>query len=114
MVSVILHLAFSFSVSSEKPNCSLIRLLLCKNTTLYFWGGYYLFFVWVFEYLLSLSLVSAGCYSQDGQCVSRENEAMGKTSSKCLVIGLSIATRTCRKAAQATPCCRALGSGNKF
>ena len=38
---------------------------------------------------------------------------MGRASSQCLVIGLSIAARTCRKVAQATPSCRALGSGNE-
>ena len=39
---------------------------------------------------------------------------MGRASSQCLVIGLSTAARTCRKVAQATPSCRALGSGNKL
>ncbi len=39
---------------------------------------------------------------------------MGRASSQCLVLGLSIAARTCRKVAQATPSCRALGSGNKL
>ena len=31
---------------------------------------------------------------------------MGRASSQCLVAGLSIAERTCRKVAQATPSCR--------
>ena len=35
---------------------------------------------------------------------------MGRASNQCLVIGLSIAARTCRKVAQAAPGCRALGS----
>ena len=32
---------------------------------------------------------------------------MGRASSQCLVVGLSIAARTCRKVAQAAPSCRA-------
>ena len=55
-------LCFSISVSLGKPNCSLGGLLLCKSTPLYFVGGYYLFLVWEFEHLLSLSLAWAGCY----------------------------------------------------
>ena len=107
-------MCFSFSVSLGKPNCSLVRPLLFKSATLYFWGGYYLFLVWEFEYLLSLSLVWAGCFSQEAQCVFREKEAMGRASSHCLVLGLSLAVRTCRKVSQATPSFRALGSGNKL
>ena len=56
----------------------------------------------------------AGCYSQDAQCVFREKEAMRRASSQCLVAGLSIAARTCRKVVQATPSRRALGSGNEL
>ena len=78
-----------------------------------FFGCYYLLFVWEFEYLVSLSSVRVGCYPQDVQCVFREKEAMGRASSQCLIIGLSIAARTCRKVAQATPSCRALGSGKE-
>ena len=107
-------LCFSFSVSLGKPNYSLGGLLLCKSTPLYFMGVYYLFLAWEFEYLLSLSSVWAGCYSQDAQCVFREKEAMSRASSKCLVVGLSIAARTCRKVAQATPSCRVLGSCHKL
>ena len=47
--------------------------------------------------------------SQNAQCVFRETEKVGRASSQCLVIGLSIAARSCRKVAQATPSCRALG-----
>jgi len=36
---------------------------------------------------------------------------MGRASSQCLAAWLLVASRTCRKAAQATPTCRALGSG---
>ena len=39
---------------------------------------------------------------------------MGRASIQCLVVGLSMATRTSRKVAQAAPSCMALGSGNKF
>ena len=35
---------FSFSVSLGKPICSLVRLLLCKNTPLYFIGGVTIYF----------------------------------------------------------------------
>ena len=101
-------------MSSGKPHCSLVRLLLLKNTPLYFFGGCYLFLVWEFGYLLSLTLVLAGCFSQDAKCVFREKEEMGRSFSQCLVVGLSIAARICRKLAQATPSCRALGSGNKI
>ena len=38
---------------------------------------------------------------------------MGRAGSQCLVAGLLTAARTCRKVAQATPSCRALGSGNE-
>ena len=38
---------------------------------------------------------------------------MGRASSQCLVAGLSTDAKTCRKVAQATPICRALGSGNE-
>ena len=101
-------------MSLGKPNCSLRSLLLCKSTPLYFVRGYYLFLVWEFEYFHSLSLVCTGCYSQDAECVSSKKEAMGKASSRCLVAGLLTAARTCRKVAQATPSCRALGSGNEL
>ena len=101
-------------MSLGKANCSLVRLFLCKNTPLYFGGCYYLFLVWEFEYLLCLSLVSAGCFSQDAQCVFREKEAMGRASSQCLFAELSTEARTCRKVAQATHSCRALGHGNEF
>ena len=37
---------------------------------------------------------------------------MGRASSQCLIIVLSIVARTFRKVEQATPSCRALGSGN--
>ena len=39
---------------------------------------------------------------------------MDRASSPCLVAGLSTAARTCRKAAEATPSCRALGGGNEL
>ena len=39
---------------------------------------------------------------------------MGRASSQCLVNGLSVAARSSRKVAQATPSCRALGSGNEL
>ena len=42
-------------------------------------------------------------------CASREKEAMRRASSQCLVAGVLTAARTCRKVAQATPSCRALG-----
>ena len=51
--------------------------------------------------------------SQDAQCVFREKEAMDR-SSQCLVAGLSTAARIFRKVIQATPSCRALGSGNEL
>ena len=38
---------------------------------------------------------------------------MGRASSQCLVAGLLIAARTCRKVMQATPSCRALGCSNE-
>ena len=38
---------------------------------------------------------------------------MGKAGNQCLVSGFLTAGRTCRKVAQATPCCRALESDNK-
>ena len=101
-------------MSLGKPKCSLIRLLLCKSTPLYFWWCYYLFLVWEFEYLLYLSSVLTGCDSQDAQHVFREKEALGMASSQCLVIGFSTAARTCRKVAQAPPSCGDLGSGNEL
>ena len=52
----------------------------------FFWGVTIFFLLWEFEYLLSLSLMQAGSCSQDAHCVFRE-EAMGKASSQCLVIG---------------------------
>ena len=69
--------------------------------------------LWEFEYLLCLSLMLAGCYPQGSECVSREKEAVGRASSQCLVAGLITAERTCRKVAQATSSCGALGSGNE-
>ena len=51
--------------------------------------------------------------SPGAECVSRENEAMGRASSQFLVAGLLTAARTYRKVAQATPSYRALGSGNE-
>ena len=104
---------FSFSVSLEKPNCSLEGLFLCKSSPLYFVGDYYLFLVWEFGILLSLSLVQAGFYPQGAECISREREAMGRASSQCLVTGHLTVARTRRKVAQATPSCRALGSVNE-
>ena len=104
-------LCFSFSVSLGKPTYSFGGLLLCKSTPLYFVGGYYLFLAWEFEYLLSLSLAWAGPYPQGAEHVSREKEAMDRTSSQCLVAGFLTVARTFRKVAQATPSCRALGSG---
>ena len=44
----------------------------------------------------------------------QEKEAMGRAGSQCLVAGLLTVARTHQKAAQATPSCRALGSGNEF
>ena len=38
---------------------------------------------------------------------------MGRASSQCLIYGLLIASRACRKLEQATPRCRALGSGTE-
>ena len=38
---------------------------------------------------------------------------MGRASNQCLAAWLLVASRTCRKAAQATPTCRALGSVNE-
>ena len=38
---------------------------------------------------------------------------MGGASSQCLVAGLLIAARTCRKVAQTPPSCRTLGSGKE-
>ena len=38
---------------------------------------------------------------------------MGRASSQCLVAGFLTVARTCRKVVQATPSCRALGSGNE-
>ena len=38
---------------------------------------------------------------------------MGRASSQCLDAGLLTVARTCRMVAQATPSCRALGSGNE-
>ena len=46
-----------------------------------FFGGNYLFLLWEFEYLVSLSSVRVGCYPQDVQCVFREKEATGRASS---------------------------------
>ena len=96
-----------------KPNYGLARLFLCKSTPLYFVGGYYLFLVWEFGSLLSLSSMLVYCSPQGAECVSREKEAMGRASSQCLVAGLLAIARTCRKVLQATPTCRALGSGNE-
>ena len=93
MVSKLLHLdyVFSFSMSLGKPNCSVGGLLLCKRTPLYFVGGYYLFLVWEFGYLLSLSLVQVGSYPQGAGYVSREKEqCVGLVvSSGCWVLNSS-------------------------
>ena len=43
---------------------------------------------------MPLSLVLAGCYPKDAQCVFREKETMGRASRQCLVAGLSTAART--------------------
>ena len=67
---------------------------------MYFVGGYYLFLEWEFGYLLSLTLVCAGCYPQGAECVSREKEAMGRASSQFLVAELLTVARACRKVAQ--------------
>ena len=104
---------FSFSVRLWKPSCSLGGLFLCKSAPLYFIGGYSLFLSLQLGYLLSVSSVWRGCYPQGAECVCRENEAKGRASSECLVAGLLTVARTCRKVAQATPSCRALGSGNE-
>ena len=50
--------------------------------------------------MLSLSLVRADHYAQGAECVSRENEAMSRVSSQCLVTGLLTLARTCRKVVQ--------------
>ena len=46
-------------------------------------------------------------------CDCREMETMGIAYSQCLVAGLLTLVRTHGKVAQATPHCRALGSGNE-
>ena len=75
------------------------------GVTIYFWCG-------------SLSICCLFLQSrlvlQDAQCVFKEKEAMGRASSQCLVTGFSTAARTCRKVAQASPSCRALGCGNEL
>ena len=103
----------SSSVSLGEPSHSLEELFLCKITPLYFVVDDYVFLAWEFGYLLSLSLVWAGCYPPGAECVSKEKEAMGRASSQCLVAGLLTVARTFRKVAQATSSCRSLGSGNE-
>lgn len=74
---------------------------------------FFFFLVFCFGYLLSLSLVCAGYYPHGPECFSWEMEAMGRTSNQWLLAGLLTVARICRKLAQATPCCRTLGSGNE-
>ena len=102
---------FFFCEFRETTFCSLTGLFLCKSTPLYFVGAYYLLLAREFGYLLSLSLMRAGNYPTE--CVSRDKEAIDRASSQCLVAGLLTLARTCRKVAQATPRCRALGSANE-
>ena len=64
--------------------------------------------VWIFA--VSFFIVSR-LLSQGAECVSREKEAIGRAGGQCLFAGLLTAERTCRKVMQATPSCRALGSG---
>ena len=64
-----------------------------------FVGGYYLFWGWECESLLSLSSVWAGCYPQDALCFFREKEAMDRASSQRLIVGLSTEAKICQKVA---------------
>ena len=105
-------LCFSFSVSLGKPNYNLGGLLLCKSAPLYFVGGtlYFWLEVWVFavSFFDVSRRLSPGCW-----VCFQEQEAMGRTSSLCLVAGFSTAASTCRKVAQATLSCRTLGSDSE-
>ena len=95
-------------MSLGKPNCTLGGLFLCENTPLYFAGGYYLY--WCGS--LDICCLFLGCEQAvipSMLSVSREKEAMG--SSQSLAGGSFTVARTFRKVAQATPSCRALGSG---
>ena len=76
-----------------------------------FCGGY-LFLAWQFGYL-SLFLCCEQAVIPRVLSVSREKEAVGRASSLCAVSGLLTAARTCRKVAQATPSCSALGSDDE-
>ena len=76
-----------------KPNCSLVRLLLCKSTTLYFLGDYCLFLVWELNICCLFLWCEQAVIPQDAQCVLREQEAMGRASSQCLVVGLAISSK---------------------
>ena len=84
----------------------------------------YFFFFWHetcfwFGCFLSLSSVCTGCYPLDRRCAkvrpalaSRKMEAMGRTSTQCMVARPFTVARTHREVAQAVPGCKALDIGS--
>ena len=108
---------FFFFCEFKEAKCSLGGLLLCKSTTLYFVEGQYFFFFFFFWHgslnICCLFLQCEWAIIPRVLCVSQEKEAMGRTSSQCLVAELLTAASACRKVVLATPNCRALGSGNE-
>ena len=79
--------------------------IFCEGLLFIFGTGVWLFSVSFFGVSQLLS--------PSAECVSREKEAMGRAGSQCLVAGVLIVARICRKVAQDTPSCRALGRGNE-
>ena len=113
---MLLHLAcvFLFSLSLGKPNCSLGGLPQCKRTLLYFMGGYYLFLVWGFGYCCLFLWCEQAVIPQDAQCVLREQEAMGRASSQCLVVGLAISSKDLQEGGTGYSYLHGPGSGYKL
>ena len=84
MVPELVHFVyiFSFSVSLGKPITVVLEGYFSARAPLcILWGGYYLFLVWEFGYLLPLCLVWTCFYPQGAVCVSREKKAMGRANS---------------------------------
>ena len=86
----------------------------------YYYYYYYYYFglqdCFLFGGLLSPSSVCSDCYPYAGvwpMCVAKEMEAMGRTSSQCLVAGSLTVARTHGGVTQPSSGYRALGSGSE-
>ena len=78
------------------------------RVTIYFWHG-------SLDICCLFPQCEQGVIPLIGCCVlSPREKAMSRASSQCLIAGLLTIARTCRKVVQATPSCRALGSGDEL